>query len=185
MTLAREQRKTALKSHRFSSTFSSVDSGEKQRFWAHSENEPVWYDEAQLRDQLDKFSKQTYIACNTLHYCASSWTPHWKTNAQFIFFYANISTFLKSHTLNVRLIFLSPEPPFSSFPSLSCWEQLNAATTNCRTLWNSELLTSWPQRLFLNKSVLWWIRVCFHFHPSSLLCGSGAWSQVSCIVRTK
>ena len=60
MTLAREQRKTALKSHRFSSTFSSVDSREKQRFCAHSENEPVWYDEAELGDQLDKFSEQTY-----------------------------------------------------------------------------------------------------------------------------
>lgn len=41
MTLAREQRKkTALKFHRFSSTFSYVDSREKQRFCAHLENEP-------------------------------------------------------------------------------------------------------------------------------------------------
>lgn len=86
MTLAREQRKTALKSHRFSSTFSSVDSREKHRFYVHSENEPAWYDEAELRDQLDKFSKQTYIVCNTLNYCTSGWvelyTSYWVTNAQ-------------------------------------------------------------------------------------------------------
>lgn len=50
MTLAKEQRKTALKSHRFSSTFSCVNSREKQRFYACSENELVWYERESRAD---------------------------------------------------------------------------------------------------------------------------------------
>lgn len=45
MTLAREQRKTALKSQRFRGTFSYVDSREKHRFRVHSENETFGHDE--------------------------------------------------------------------------------------------------------------------------------------------
>lgn len=47
----------------------------------------------------------------------------------------------------------------SLFTSPSCWEPLNAATTTHKTLWNRELLTSWPLWLLLNKSGLWWMPV--------------------------
>lgn len=62
LTLAREQRKTALKLHRFSSTFGSVDFRENLRFCACLENEPVSYDQAELGS----------IRQNSLLYCTTS-----------------------------------------------------------------------------------------------------------------
>lgn len=142
LTLARKQRKTALKSYRFSSTFASVDFREKQRFCVCLENEPVLYDQAELG------SIRQILNTNSLPYCTTSLLKFTSYDSVIIS-YLSVKHWLmllkRGVTLDVGGFIFPTSTTFFFYHLASLlfgWEQLNAATTHCRTLWTAELLTS-------------------------------------------